>query len=102
MPNNSQADVLLLKKPSAFLPLIMSASALGILLGYLAIFGVVHETDEGTAAHIFQLLMGMQVPVIISFVLKWFPQMPKQTLKILVLQAIAILAALAPVFFFEM
>jgi len=47
-----------MKLPSAFLPLAMSLTALGLVLGHVAIYGVVHEADEGAAAHLWQLLMG--------------------------------------------
>ena len=47
----------MLKQPSAFLPLVMSCAALATVLVHIALFGAVREADEGTAAHIFQLLM---------------------------------------------
>ncbi len=37
----------LLKQPCAVVPLGMSFAALALVLGHAAIFGVVHETDEG-------------------------------------------------------
>lgn len=43
-----------LRHPTVFLPLVMSLLALGMVLIHFAIFGIVEETDEGTAAHIFQ------------------------------------------------
>jgi hypothetical protein len=89
----------LMKQPSAFLPLAMSLAALAVVLGYLAVNGVVREPDEGTAAHIWQLLMAGQVPIVAFFAIKWLPQAPKQALLVLGLQAAAGLAALAPVFF---
>ena len=49
-----------LKQPSALLPIAMSVAALAVVLGHIAIFGVVRETDEGTAAHLWQLLMAGQ------------------------------------------
>ena len=88
----------LMKKPSAFLPLAMSFAALATVLGYLAVNGVVREPDEGTAAHIWQLLMGGQVPIVAFFAIKWLPRAPRQALPVLALQAGAALAALAPVF----
>ncbi len=51
----------MLRRPSAFLPLAMSLAALGLVLTVVSIFGVVHETDEGTAAHLWQLLMAGQL-----------------------------------------
>ncbi|HVC38133.1 MAG TPA: hypothetical protein VNF46_07000 [Gammaproteobacteria bacterium] len=88
-----------IKQPSAFLPLAMSLAALAMVLGHAAIYGVVHEADEGTAAHIFQLLMVVQVPVVAFFAIKWLPRAPRQTLQVLALQAGAALAAFAAVFF---
>ena len=88
-----------MKQPSAFLPLAMSLAALALALGNAAIFGVVYEADEGTAAHLFQLLMVVQIPVVAFFAIKWLPRAPRETLRILALQAGAALAAFAAVFF---
>jgi hypothetical protein len=88
-----------MKQPSAFLPLAMSLAALALALGNAAIFGVVYEADEGAAAHIFQLIMVVQVPIVAFFALKWLPRAPQETLRILALQAGAALAAIAAVFF---
>ena len=90
------------KQPVASLPIAMSLAALTLLLGHLALFGIVRETDEGTAAHLFQILMATQVPIIIFFAVKWLPQNPKQTLTILALQFLAAIAAFAPVYFFRL
>ena len=92
----------MIKKPSAFLPIVMSLAALATVLVFLAMFGVVHETDEGTAAHIWQLLMGLQVPIVAFFAIKWLVRAPRQSLYVLALQAVAALAALAPVYFLKL
>ncbi len=76
----------------------MSFAALAMVLGHVALFGVVREPDEGTAAHIFQLLLVVQLPIVAFFAIKWLPRTPRQALHILALQAGAGLAALAPVF----
>jgi len=89
----------IIKKPSAWLPIAMSLTALAIVLGFVAIFGIVHEADEGTAAHLWQFLMGGQVPIIAFFAIKWLPQTPKPALQVLALQVVAALAAFAPIFF---
>jgi hypothetical protein len=91
-----------MKKPSAFLPVAMSFAALATVLGHVAMFGAVREADEGTAAHIFQLLIAAQVPIVTFFAIKWLPRTPRQALHILALQAGAALAALAPVFFLDL
>jgi hypothetical protein len=92
----------LIKKPSAFLPIAMSLAALATVLVYLVMFGVVHETDEGTAAHIWQLLMAAQLPIVVFFAIRWLPRAPRQALYVLALQACAGLAALAPVYFLKL
>jgi drug/metabolite transporter (DMT)-like permease len=88
-----------IKEPSALLPLIMSFVAIAIVVGHAAVFGIVHEADEGTPAHIFQLLIALQVPIVAFFAVKWLPQAPKQALLILSLQAAAVIAAFAGVYF---
>jgi hypothetical protein len=86
-----------MKDPSAFVPLAMSSAALAMVVGHAAVYGVVHEADEGTAAHVFQLLMAAQVPVVAVFAIKWLPRAPRQALRVLALQAGAALAAIAAV-----
>jgi len=88
----------LLKKPSAALPIAMSLAGLAVVLGHAAIYGTAHEADEGAAAHIWQILMVAQVPLICFFAVKWLPRVPRQTLTILTLQAGAALASFAAVF----
>ena len=92
----------LLKKPSAFLPVAMSLAAIATVLIHIGIYGVAREADEGAAVHIFQLLMVVQVPVVAFFAIKWMPRFPRQALLVLALQAVAGLAALAPVFFLNL
>ena len=94
----------MVRKPSALAPLAMSLTALA-LLGGAYVFGLatgrgglVREPDEGTIAHLWQLLMAGQLPLLGFFVIKWLPRAPKQTLYILALQAVAVLAAMAPVY----
>ena len=88
----------MLKHPSAFLPVAMSTGALATVLVYLASHGSAPQADEGTAAHIWQLLMAAQAPIILFFAVRWVPQSPRQALPILALQVLAALAAMAPVF----
>ena len=94
----------IVRQPSAFIPLAMSLSALAVLgCAYIAALaaghgGLVREPDEGTAAHLWQLLMAGQMPVLAFFAVKWLPRAPRQTLCVLALQTGAALAAMAPVF----
>ena len=91
-------DVSLLKQPSAWIPLAMSLAALTLVLGHAAIFGVVHETDEGAAAHIWQFLMAGQLPIVAYFLLRWLPQRPKESFQVLALLGIIWLARFAGVY----
>lgn len=91
-----------MKQPSAFLPVVMSLAALAVVLVHTAMFGVVREADEGTAAHLFQLLIAGQLPIVAVFAIKWLAQPPRQALQVLALQAAAGLAALAPVFLLQL
>ena len=88
----------LLKQPSAFLPLAMSLAALVLVLGHAAVFGIVHEADEGAAAHIWQLLMAAQLPILAYFVMRWLPKRPGESLQILALFAVTWLANFAAVY----
>ena len=92
----------MLKQPSALLPVAMSFAALATVLAHVVMFGIVREADEGTAAHIFQLLMTAEVPIVAFFAIKWLPRIPRQALQVLALQVGAALAALAPVFFLDL
>jgi hypothetical protein len=92
-------NVSTLRKPSALLPLAMSLAALATVLVHIILFGTAREADEGTAAHIWQLLMAAQVPAVAFFAFKWLPRTPVQALLVLALQAVAALSALAPVYF---
>jgi hypothetical protein len=93
---------IMLKKPSAFLPVAMSFGALVVVLAHVAIFGVAREADEGAAAHLWQLLMAGQLPLLIFFAIRWLPRNPKHALLVMALQAIAAVAALAPVYFLNL
>jgi len=87
-----------LKTPSAFLPLALSLTALSLVLGHVILYGVAREADEGAVAHLWQILMGAQLPVLAYFAIKWLPRAPRQTLCVMGLQAGAVVAAMAPVF----
>lgn len=94
-------DVGLLKRPSALLPLAMSAAALTVVVAYAAMFGTARQADEGTAAHLWQLLMAGQLPIIAFFAIRWLPAEPKRALVVLGLQVVAAFAAAFPVFYFN-
>ena len=98
MNQTSNSFGAIVRRPSAFLPMAMSLTALAVL-GIAAISGaLVPQADEGAFAHIWQLLMAGQMPVLAFFAIKWLPRAPRQTLYVLALQVGAALAAMAPVY----
>src|SRR6266480_7913058 len=95
---NTQAGLLYaFKRPSAFLPITMSLLAVAVVLTHIAFFGTARQPDEGTAAHLWQLLMASQLPIVAFFAIRWLPRAPRYALAVLALQAGAAIAALAPV-----
>jgi hypothetical protein len=101
-------DLSQLKKPSGFVPVLMSVAALSLLVGYivtgphapnLVTENGVTRQDEGAAAHIWQLLMGLQLPVIFFFAVRWLPRQPKAAVMVLVTQFVAGVSAAFPVWY---
>ena len=87
------------KRPSAWLPVLMSATALAIVILHIVRYGTAREADEGTSAHLWQILMAGQLPIIAFFAIRWLPRNPKPALLVLAIQAIAGIAALSPVYY---
>ena len=92
----------LLRQPSAFLPIAMSVAALILVVVSVTLYGAAREADEGTAAHLWQLLVAGQLPIVAFFAIRWLPRSPRSALPVLAVQALALLAALAPVYFLHL
>src|SRR5262245_34553332 len=90
--------ITLLRHPSGFLPVVMSLCALVTVLLFLLTHGPAPQADEGAAAHIWQILMAAQVPIVFFFLIKHWPESPRQAGTVLAFQLVAALAALAPVY----
>ena len=102
--NTNSENNLLLKQPSAWIPIAMSVVALAMILGYVAIHGITNGIgggDEGTPARIFQLIMLAQLPIAGYFAIMWLPKRPKQSLIVLGLQAIAWIIPIATIIWLE-
>jgi len=91
----------LLKRPSTLLPFAMSLAMLGLVLASLALHGVSRQADEGAAAHLFQLLLMAQVPVVGYFALRWVPRDPAKGLIVLVAQLVALALPVITVAYLE-
>jgi hypothetical protein len=90
----------LLRRPSALVPLVMSGIALALVVWQLTSQDPAGVPDEGTTAHLFQLLIVGQAPFAAWFALRWMPREPGPAMLVLALQAAAAVAALAPVVIF--
>ena len=82
------------KEPTALHPITMSLLALAMVLVHVALNGITREADEGTAAHIFQVL------IVAVFAFIWIPQRPMWAIRVLAFQLVAGFAAIAAVYFF--
>lgn len=87
----------MLRHPSAYLPLVISLGALGVVLAHLVVNGTAPQADEGAAARIWQLLMAAQVPILVGFSVKWLPHAPRQGAVALALQLAGLFTAALPV-----
>lgn len=91
----------LIRRPGGYVPILLSLVALALVLGHVLMYGVRRGTDEGTAARLFQLLIAIQLPITAWVGWTWLPRAPKATATILVVQGLAILAALLPILVLE-
>ena len=87
------------RKPSALLAMGVPLVALGVVLGHVAVYGLVHEADEGAAAHAWQLLMVAEAVLVVVFARRWLPRARTATLRVLAVVAGVMLANMAAVFF---
>ena len=76
----------LLRKPSAWLPMLVSLVALALVLDYLVRYGVAPQEDEGAHARIFQLLIVVEAILIGSFGFRWIPETPRAAIAVIALQ----------------
>ena len=88
--------------PSAFLPVAMSLTALSAVIFHILVHGISRQVDEGAVAHIWQILMAGQLPLLALFAIKWLPRAPGYSLCVLATQAGAALASIAPVFLLKL
>jgi hypothetical protein len=100
MKQQTLADAIrnLLWLPSAMAPIAMSTLALVVVLISVAVFGTAHEPDEGAAAHIWQLLVAGQLPVLLYFAARQLLVAFRPAVAVLSIQALALGAAIAPVY----
>jgi len=86
------------KQPLALIPIAMSGAAVLIVLVHFALVGAAPQADEGAEAHLWQLLIAGQVPIVALCALLGLARDRRSALRVLGLQAAAALVALAPVY----
>ena len=86
------------KKLSARMPVVMSLGAIMLIGLQVVMHGIKPADDEGALAHLWQLLMVAQLPLIAFFACRWLRRAPRQALTILGVQLLALLTAALPVF----
>ncbi|MGA8940131.1 MAG: hypothetical protein WB439_13300 [Acidobacteriaceae bacterium] len=107
MDGDSNSFGVMIRRPSAFVPVAMSLIALVTVLAALAMEmhtggHIVRSADEGSVAHIWQILMTVQMPVVLYFLVKWLRRAPAGTLEVFALQAGVWLASCAPIYFLHL
>ena len=90
-----------LKHWSGWLPIAIPVFLLLMGLRFVALNGLVRQADEGTEAHLFQLLMPVQLLVMGYFALTWVPRTPRAALPVLALQVFAAGAVFVMVYWIE-
>ena len=82
--------------------LLASLAGLAGIMAWGALTGFVREPDEGTAAHLWQLLMAAQLPLGVFFAMTWLPGSPRWAWAGLGLEAVVVIANLAIVRSFDL
>ena len=89
-------DVSFGNKPSALIPAVMSVVAIFLFCLQLITHGMQPVRASGAVAYLYLLLVLAQIPVIVFFVYRWFRQAPQKGMPVVLSQAFALAAALAP------
>jgi len=93
----------ILKRPSAWLPVALALIIMTMWAFQIAMFGPpVRHADEGTAAHLFQIWLALEVVIVAFSATTNLLQSRKSALLILAVQIAAIAAACAPVMYFNL
>eukprot|EP01037_Dinobryon_pediforme_P008074 gene8074-8154_t len=86
----------LVRTPGGYMPIAMSLCALAIVVSVVAVHGAVRDPDEGAAAHVFQLLIAAQCPILGFFAANWMAKDRTAALSVMAIQMAAIALALLP------
>jgi hypothetical protein len=88
-----------LKHPSAWTPILLTIGMLGVFgLYFTGVMPPEPTGDEGTAAHLFQLWLLLELITVVFFALRLLAVKPREALMILGLQIVLALIPLSIVF----
>ncbi len=93
----------ILKYPTAWIPVALSFAILGMFWLYTR--GIMlpdPSGDEGTAAHLFQLWLALELLLIAFFAVKWLPRRPHDAALVLILQLCGVAAGCFPVWYLHL
>jgi hypothetical protein len=97
VPEGRHQTVLVARRAVPLLPPLMSLTALIVVALHVAASGTAHGGDEGTAAHLWQIVMAAQLPLVLATAVDRLRLGVRPTVAALAVQLTAWLAAAAPV-----
>ena len=86
----------------AFAPVVMSLLAFGLVMVAVATGWGMDRKDEGAAAHIFHLLVALQIPFMLAFLVTADWRRFRPILVTVSIQVAALALAFAPVHYFKL
>jgi hypothetical protein len=90
-----------IRRPSAWLPFLVSLASLALVLTYAATSGTAAHEDERLPARLFQVLMLVELALVAVFAARWLPAEPKQAGWIIVAQAFVASLPIVAVLYLE-
>jgi len=84
-----------------FLPPLLSLASVALIVGGIITGWDQGRGDEGTAAHLFQLMMAAQLPLIVAFLVTADWRRPRPVFRIAMFQAFGIAAVIAVGLYFK-
>jgi hypothetical protein len=90
-----------IRRPTAWLPFLISIVALAFVDGYAATSGGAAHQEEHAPARTFQLLMLAEAILVVVFAARWLPKAPKRAAQIVAAQVLAASIPTATVIYLE-
>lgn len=90
-----------IRRPTAWLPFLVSLAALALVLGCAATSGVASHEEERLPARLFQMLMLAEAALIAVFAARWLPTTPRQAARIITALLVAASLPIVTVLYLE-